>query len=446
MFTSADSSLTKMIIDSMSEGLFAVDKDFKIRMFNKSAERITGFSSKEVLGKFCKFIFRSDHCLHGCPLRLTLEGDKNLDGFETDIQMKNNQRKMVQVNTAILREQGGQPVGGIVTFKEEDVSKIIKEKIDSSADFDGMVGKHSSMRKIFKFVETMAASDENIFITGESGTGKELLANAIKMRSKRHEMPYIKVNCSVSPETLIASELFGHVKGAFTGATQDRVGRFEMAHDGTLMLDEVCEIPMPIQAKILRVIEDGIFERVGDSLTRYSNVRIIAATNKVIDDEVASGAFRNDLFYRLNVIPVHLPPLRERRSDIPHLIQFFINKYNIETGKKIEDIEDSAVGLLMKYDWPGNIRQLENALNYAFSISSSRVIQADSFPIHIQNAKGSASSPKNNNGKHSSGNIEKDLLLKALEENQWSKTKTSKALGIGRTSLWRKMKNLNIEP
>ncbi|MFC1555854.1 sigma-54 interaction domain-containing protein [candidate division KSB1 bacterium] len=357
MLNVPETELLKMISNSMGEGLIAVDKDFKIRLFNRSAEKITGYSSKDAIGKFCKYIFKSEHCIKGCPLRITLETNKRLDSFEVAISTKNNQQKTIQVNTAILQNGNNEPVGGIITFSEKEIFSIIRDKIDSLSDFDGMVGRHSNMHQIFELIETIADSDANVLITGESGTGKELLTNSIQKRSRRQGASYIKVNCSVFPETLLASELFGHVKGSFTGALGDRVGRFEMADGGTIFLDEIGEIPQSVQVQLLRVLQDGTFERIGESVTRKADLRVIASTNKVLEDEIKSGSFREDLYYRLNVIPIHVPPLRERKSDIPYLVKFFINKYNIETGKQIEGIEDSAMEMLKMRSWPGNIRQ-----------------------------------------------------------------------------------------
>jgi len=274
-----------------------------------------------------------------------------------------------------------------------------------------------------------------------SGTGKEMIANAIQATSQRNAKPFIKVNCSVFSPQLLASELFGHVKGAFTGAIKERPGRFEVADGGTLFLDEVCEMPLQTQLQLLRVLQEGTFERVGESITRKVDVRVIAATNKNIKEAIDMGNFREDLFYRLNVIPIEIPPIGERKEDIPHLVKHFIKKYALIYNKNIQDIEDDALELLINYPWPGNVRELENALEYSFARTKDRnTIVFCKLPPNVrENA-----SPFLKKNKLCHSNDETTEIIQLLEKFQWNKTKVAKELGIGRSTLWRRLKELKL--
>ncbi|MCI0513975.1 sigma 54-interacting transcriptional regulator, partial [candidate division KSB1 bacterium] len=323
--------LLQAILNSIGEGLFTVDQDFKITSFNRAAERMTGYTAALVLNKFCKHVFRTDKCQAGCPLALTLEKGENLYDYELYLRAGEIGQLQVKVNTAILFDREHQPVGGVLSFRESTPCSGFVDDLELQAHFEGMVGISQPLREIFTMIAEISDSDASVLIQGESGTGKELVANAIQRRSLRAKMPFIKINCSVFPETLLASELFGHIRGAFTGAQHDRTGRFEAANGGTVFLDEIAEASPQVQVQLLRILQDGTFERIGESGTRRTDVRIIAATNQNLELALKSGKFRDDLFYRLNVIPVFLPPLRERKMDIPLLIQFFINKYRRST-------------------------------------------------------------------------------------------------------------------
>ena len=435
-----DPELLSKILDSMNEGLMTVDKNFKIRVFNKSAEKITGYRAGDTVGKYCKYVFKTESCFSDCPLGITLRTKENVQDFEIEITSSGGMPRKILVNTAILRDEKNLPTGGIVTFRKKEDYKELLDKISSAGDFDGMIGRHPEMVKIFHLIEQISDSDAGILIMGESGTGKEMLADSIQKRSSRAGGPYLKVNCSVFTETLLASELFGHVKGAYTGAHRDRIGRFEMANGGTLFLDEIGEIPHMVQLQLLRILQDGSYERVGESITHYSDVRIIAATNVDLNKAVEMGHFRKDLFYRLNIIPVTVPPLRNRKTDIPELVYFFIRKYDLLAGKNIRSINPAALNALVECDWPGNIRQLENAIEYAFAISEDSVIQKNTLPIHIKK-----SSPEQNDDTLPAGaNPEEEILLRTLRKNKWNQKKTALELGISRTTLWRKLKKINI--
>ncbi len=300
------------------------------------------------------------------------------------------------------------------------------------------------MQEIYDLIEEISDTSAPVLISGESGTGKELVANAIQKSSIRKNEAFIKINCSVFPSNLLASELFGHVKGAFTDAVKDRPGRFELADKGTIFLDEVAEMPLQMQIQLLRVLQEGTFERVGESFTRHTNVRVIAATNVDIKDALKKGKFREDLFFRLNVIPINVPPLRERVEDIPPLIIHFLNKFSLLYKKEIREIEDEALNALMKHTWPGNIRELENVIEYAFVRTTKKnIIEKEKLPANLCECKSDGDLLKYKNGTPSFGKEITDMLV-LLEKHKWNKTAVADELNIGRTTLWRKLKKAGI--
>lgn len=437
-------NLKDHILDSIAEGVFTVDKNFKVNFFNKAAENITGHNREEVNGKFCKHIFRSEFCFSDCPIANVLKSNKNLFDFESSIKTSDGSSKPIKLNAAVLYNEKNEPTGGIVSFRDISELVAIKKSLTKESQFNGMIGHSKQMLAIYDLIQEIADSNAPVFIHGESGTGKELVANAIQKTSIRKDKPYIKINCSVFPSNLLASELFGHVKGAFTDAIKDRPGRFELADKGTLFLDEVAEMPLQMQIQLLRVLQEGTYERVGESLTHYSDVRIIAATNINIEDALHKGKFREDLFYRLNVIPIHIPPLRERPEDIIPLINHFLTKFSLFYKKEINEIEEEAIDLLINYPWPGNIRELENVIEYSFvrSINKNK-IEAAKLPQSIINYK--PQHIKNQNLKvFPSASQEKTEMIMLLEKHKWNKSSAAKELGIGRTTLWRKIKQLGI--
>ena len=430
----------RIIFDSLHEGLYSVDKNFKVTGFNRAAERITGYRRDEVLGRYCRHVFQTDRCVQGCPLSYSLEIKENVRNY--DLVLKNKEKKAVpvRVNAAIFNDTDNEPVGGVVIFRtvvEPDPGnggKLLRR------EFEGIVGQNHQMHEIYTLIEEIRDSDAGVMIQGESGTGKELIANAVQNTSLRRNKPYVKVNCSVFPHDLLASELFGHVKGAFTDAHRDRVGRFEMANGGTLFLDEIAEADARIQVQLLRVLQEGTFERVGESVTRKVDVRVIAATNLRIQEAIAKGRFREDLYYRLNVIPINLPPLRDRKDDIPLLIDHFLKKLSIQNGKKILEINDIAMALLMDYEWPGNIRELENVIEYAHTRTRGSVVTEDRLPPHFQ------SGPKVAGFRKTAGVpvSEAERIRDALEKSHWNRSRAAEMLEIGRATLWRKMKSYGL--
>ncbi|MHB2149091.1 sigma-54 interaction domain-containing protein [Calditrichota bacterium LG25] len=436
---------TEIILDSLGEGLFTVDKNFRVQTINRAAERLLGIKREKSLGDFCKNVFRTVRCYGECPIQKVLEENKNVFDLENEMTHVSGRRLKVQLNAAVLREENGEPIGGVISFRDMTHLEEIHKNLFSRTNFYGIIGTHKSMQEIYDLIEEVADSDSSVLIQGESGTGKELIANAIQKTSKRRDKPFIKVNCSVFPPDLLASELFGHVKGAFTDAVKDRVGRFEMADGGTIFLDEIAEMPLQMQVHLLRVLQEGTFERVGESVTRKVNVRVIAATNKDIRKEMRAGRFREDLYYRLNVIPIYAPPLRERKCDIPHLVRYFMQKFSMITGKKIKEIDDEAMDLLLSYEWPGNVRELENSIEYAFARTKGKIIHASKLPPNVRlNTRCLGKTAETFKGQSLPETSELQLIRHTLEKVKWNRSKAAQILGMGRTTLWRKMRQYGL--
>jgi len=425
------------ILDSIGEGLFTVDKNFKINFFNRAAEQITGYKREEVINQFCKYVFKCELCETKCPIGLILESSNPLYDFRSNIEIKDGSRKPIKLNAAILKNETNEPIGGVISFRDLSEIDSVKKYTSSSGNFLGIVGHGKAMKDIFKLIQEIADSDATVLIQGESGTGKEMVANAIQVTSGRRGKPFVKVNCAVFPETLLASELFGHIKGAFTDAVRDRLGRFEMANEGTIFLDEIAEMPLLTQVQLLRVLQEGTFERVGESISRKTDVRIIAATNLKIVEALKNGKLREDLYYRLNVIPIIIPPLRERREDIPHLVSSFIKEYSKVYTKFIMDIDDNALEVLMNYPWPGNVRELENVIEFMVVRAKNEILKLENLPSGIK------PTINQNNAVEEFKRENISDLYQLLEKHKWNKTKVAEELGIGRTTLWRMLKNIN---
>lgn len=425
------------ILDSMPEGVYVVDKEFKIVFVNKSASDITGTKPSEVIGRVCRTFCKSERCQIGCPITEVIRTGKNIIDLESSLQDSEGNIIPIKLNAAILKDEKDEPIGGIISFRKNSIVNF-DQYLKSQDHFYGIVGRSKAMRELYKAIQEISRSDANVIITGETGVGKEMVANAIKETSLRREKIFVKVNCAALPDTLLASELFGHVKGAFTDAVKDRVGRFEYANGGTIFLDEITEIPINMQTRLLRVIQEGTFERLGESVERKVNVRIIAATNKAIPEEIKANRFREDLFYRLNVIPLQIPPLRERKEDIVFLVNYFLRKYADKYGKKIETTDTETMEVLFNHNWPGNVRELENVIEYAFVRSKREdYLCICCLPPSIRDSK---KCDKVLNIKEIEEDEKTETLLVLLRQNNWNKTKVAKILGIDRSTVHRMLK------
>jgi len=431
------------ILNSIGDGVFTVDTNFRITNFNPSAERITGFRREEVMGKLCHTIFRSQLCGTGCPLRRTIETGENVSDFEMEIVNSGGELVPVYVSTALLVDDEGEIIGGVETFRDLSLLKDLRRELREVYSFSNIIGKNSKMQDIFNLIKMVSQTASTVLVQGETGTGKDLIARAIHHNSPRRDGPFVKVSCAALPETLLESELFGHKRGAFTGAVKDKPGRFSLANGGTIFLDEVAEIPVGVQAKLLRVLEEQEFEPLGSTSSVKVDVRIIAATNRKLGEAIREGKFREDLYYRLNVLTVSLPSLRERSDDIPLLIGHFIEKYNREMDKRIGTVSQDAMDLLLDYPWPGNVRQLEHAIEHAFIHCTGSVIDTAHLPQEIRPAEMEAGR-RFSKRPYSLQQIEREAIVSSLKMNKWDRGLTARALKISRTTLWRKMKRYGI--
>ena len=432
------------IFNSNIEGTFTIDKDWNITSFNDSAVKITGHKKSESIGKKCWEIFNSAICRNGCHMEQTMQKGKTMIGNELEILNKNGTRIPIRVNSGILLNNKGEKVGAVETFIDISEIKNLSSHLDEKFKYENIVGKNKEIKQIISVLESVAQTDSSVLITGESGTGKEIAARAIHLNSGRRAGPFIAINCSAFAETLIESELFGHEKGAFTGAIKTKVGRFELAQGGTLFLDEIGDLSIAAQTKFLRVLETREFERVGGNKTIKLNARIIAATNKILSEEILAGKFREDLFYRINVMNVHLPPLRERKDDLPLLVNHFIEQFNLKFGKNIKQFSSSAYDYIEEYEWPGNIRELENVIEHCFILCNGDIIQAEHLPKRLKSIANTNFGKTNQNEANNFKAVEKELIMSVLNRNNQNRTKSAKELGVDPSTLWRKMKKLEI--
>lgn len=433
------------IFNSNIEGTFTIDEDWNITSFNTSAEKITGYSKEEAVGKKCWEIFKSNVCRNGCHMEQTMELGKSTIGNELEIINKNGEKIAIRVNSGILLDNENRKIGAVETFI--DLSEIVNltAHLTEKFRFQNIMGRNKEMEKIYSILENVSQTDSTVLITGESGTGKELAARAIHLNSSRRAGPFVAINCSAFVESLIESELFGYEKGAFTGAVKTKIGKFEIAKGGTLFLDEIGDLSGAVQTKLLRVIETREYERVGGNDILKLDARIIVATNKNLNEEIKSGKFREDLFYRINVINIHLPPLRERLDDLPLLVNSFIIKYNQIFNKSIKHFSTAAYDKLLHYDYRGNIRELENIVEHCFILCDSDIIGPEHLPERIRGFEKPVTDENNINSREVFREKEKEIIINLLRKNNGSRSKTAEELGINPSTLWRKMKKLGID-
>jgi PAS domain S-box-containing protein len=439
-----DRSLTRLILDSIADGVFTVDREGRITSFNRAAEQITGVSKKEAIGQYCHEIFRANICFDACPLKHTAKTSESIINLEVNILNRQNQEIPISISTAILKDPQGKVVGAVETFRDLSLIAQLRKEISKGYTFQDIVSRSKAIGELLRILPDVAESEATIIIQGESGTGKELFATAIHNLSPRKQGPLIKVNCGALPETLLESELFGYKKGAFTDAKRDKPGRFKQAEGGTLFLDEVGDLSKGIQVKFLRVLEQKEYEPLGSNLTERANVRIVAATHRDLASLVEQGDFREDLFYRLNVMKLEIPPLRDRREDIPLLIDHFIGKLNKKTGKQIRSVSKGAMRLMLEHSYPGNVRELENIIEHAFILCKGIEIKVTHLPRYLLVSAGSGLS-RESIGIQRLEDLEKGVILDALERHKGDRGRAAEELGVHRSTLWRKMKKHGIE-
>jgi PAS domain S-box-containing protein len=433
-----------IIFNSIADGVFTTDGEGRITFFNKAAEEITGFLSDEAIGRYCYEIFRADICQSRCVLKEVLKTEKEIIDFPVTILNKNGKKIPISISAAVLRDEKGEVIGGVETFRDLSVIEELKKELSQQYTFGDIVSKNHLIRDIFNVLPNISESDSTVLIQGASGTGKELFAKAIHSLSLRKNRPFIKVNCGALPDTLLESELFGYERGAFTDAKKDKPGRFALANGGTIFLDEVGDMSPSLQVKLLRVLQEKEYEPLGSTISKKTDVRIIAATNKDLAKLLTEGKFRDDLYYRLNVVKIDLPPLSQRREDIPLLIDAFVRKFNVKMGKKISGVSDRALRLLLRYDYPGNVRELENIIEHAFVLCGKDRIELECLPKEIAGSQRETTSPLATEEESPFDQAEAEVIEKALKKHGGDRSKTADELGIGRTTLWRKIRKYGL--
>jgi PAS domain S-box-containing protein len=444
MKTKGPDKFFNVILSSIADGVFTTDNDGKITFMNKAGEEITGFSSKEAIGHYCFDVFRADICQARCALKETLKTKKEIINLSATILRKGGQKVPISISTAVLKDEKGRIIGGVETFRDLSAIEELKKELSQKYTLGDIISKNHLIQDIFNILPNIAESDSTVLIQGASGTGKELLAKAIHNLSRRKTKSFIKVNCGALPDTLLESELFGYVKGAFTDAKKDKPGRFALAHEGTIFLDEVGDMSPALQVKLLRVLQEKEYEPLGSTSARKTDVRIIAATNRDLSTLVSDGKFRDDLFYRLNVVKIDLPLLSQRREDIPLLIDAFIQKFNAKMGKQISGLSDQALRLLLKHDYPGNVRELENIIEHAFVLCGGDRIDVECLPRELTMRQEETDSFVSVKEQHPFEKAEAEIVKRILEKNRGNKVKAAWELGISRATLWRKMKRYGL--
>ena len=437
-----------IILDSIADGVFTVDLEWKITSFNRAAKEITGIKKHEAIGRHCWEVFRASICEQGCKLRKTMETGYPFVNQSIFIVNSAGERIPVSISTALLKNNKGKIIGGVETFRDLSVVEELRKELADKHTFHDIISKSKEMKRLFGMLELIAESDTTVLIEGESGTGKELFAKAIHSVSNRRKAPLITINCSSIPDTLLESELFGYKAGAFTDAKKDKPGRLALAEGGTLFLDEIGDISQLLQVKLLRVLQDKIYEPLGSISSFKANVRIVAATNKNLEKLVKNGAFRDDLYYRINVVKLLLPPLRKRKEDISLLSEHFIRKFNRLNDRNILKISSEALSIIISHNFPGNIRELENIIEYASLVCKKTVLGIEHLPEYLRQQSDNTKTglfgvlPQKEFSFH---DIEKKFIIEALRENSWNRSVTARKLGIHTTTLWRKIKRLKLE-
>ena len=443
---------TNAILESISDGVFTVDLSWRITSFNRAAEATTGIKRREAIGRHCSEVFRSSMCEEDCALKHSIKTGKPVVGKSCYIITADGERIPISVSTAIMRDAKGKVVGGAETFRDLSEVETLRQELAGRFHMGDLVSHSPLMQRVFEVLPAIAASPSTVLVLGESGTGKELVARTIHSLSPHGKGPFIAVNCGALPDTLLESELFGYKAGAFTGATRDKPGRFALARGGTILLDEIGEMSPALQVRLLRVLQERTFEPLGSTRSEATDARVIVATNKDLAGLVRQGAFREDLYYRVNVVRVELPPLRRRKEDIPLIVEQFVTRFNRVHQKSISGVGVEALSLLMAYDWPGNVRELENVIERAFVLCSAGSIGIEHLPAELTRPGGDMTEmpgisdrvPSRPDMRKARNIIEAETIRKALEHTGGNRLAAARELGIHKTTLFRKMKQLGI--
>jgi PAS domain S-box-containing protein len=429
-----------VILDCVADGVFTVNRQWVVTFFNKAAERITGVARADALGRHCFEVLRADMCAEDCALRQTMMTGQRVVGRQVTIHRADGHRLPISVSTAVLREGDGTVVGGVETIRDLSQIEDLRRKLLRRYTVSNIIARSAKMRELLATLPLFAQSDATCLIQGESGTGKEIFARAIHKASKRARGPFVAVNCGALPDTLLETELFGHEAGAFTDAKKARLGRFATAKGGTLFLDEIGDVSAPLQVRLLRVLQEKEYQPLGSDRTHKTDVRVIAATNKPLEELVDEGLFRSDLYYRINIASFVLPPLRQRPEDVPLLVEHFIARHAPRAGKEISGLSQEVLTAFMSHSWPGNVRELENAVEYATILCPGGQITAHHVPQYLCPETHLLPQPEQGTLAEWEGRV----IVEAFRRHRGHRGATAKELGISKTTLWRKLKKLGL--
>lgn len=432
-----------VILESIADGVFTIDQDWRVTSFNRAAEEITGIRREEAVGQPCKDVLKADVCENGCALRQTMTTGQPVINKPVHIVDAQGRRKSITISSALLKDREGQIIGGVETFRDMTVVEELRKQLRKQYCCEDIISRSHNVQQLFDILPRVAESDCMVLIEGETGTGKELFARALHSLSPRQENPFVAVNCSALPDTLLESELFGYKAGAFTDAKQDKPGRFALAQGGTLFLDEIGDVSPAVQVRLLRVLQDKTYEPVGGIETIEADVRVVTATNRNLAELVDKSVFRKDLFYRINVVRFELPPLRERKEDIPLLVDHFISRFNALYGKEICCVSNDALAELLSHDFPGNIRELENIIEHCFVLCHGQLIESSDLPDSVRR-------PEHRGGEDlqeikTLRQMEKMMIEQSLRRHEGNRAAAARELGINPSTLFRKLKSLQID-
>ncbi len=429
--------LARIIVDSISDGVFTVDPQFTITYFNKAAERITGFRADQAIGKHCFEIFRTEICHTHCAIRDTLSSYEPVENVRVTIITQDGREVPISLSTEALRDESGQIVGVVEFFRDLTEVEHVRERFEQDRILEAIVSGSPAVRRLIQMLPNIAESECNVTVRGPSGSGKELFAEAIHKLSPRRYGPYIKLNCAALPATLLESEMFGYVKGAFTDARRDKPGLFSLANGGTLLLDEIGEMDVSLQVKLLRVLANGEYQPLGSTRTLRTDARVIAATNADLKAAIAEGRFREDLYFRINVVSIEIPPLRERPEDVPLLVEHFMERVRQKIRKPVRQVAPRTLGVLQRYPFPGNVRELQNAIEHAFVMCEGEELLPEHLPTHIIDEVELGAHPL-------PPGSERQMIEEALRRHQGNRSAAASELRMHRSTLWRKLKSYGL--
>ena len=436
--------LFRVILSSIADGVFTVNSERIITSFNRAAEKITGIPASQAIGKHCQDVFHSDIC-ENCLIKGTLE--TGIDAIDRPVNIINSQGEKIpiSISTAVLKDEEGNALGAVETFRDLSTIEHLRKELSRNYSLEDIISKSPKMHKLFSILPDIAESESTVLIQGPSGSGKELFARAIHNLSPRKKSNYVVINCGTLPAQLFESEIFGYVKGAFTDARKDKKGKLAAVNGGTVFFDEIGELPLSIQVKLLRLLQEREYEPLGSTETIKADIRIVAATNKDLKKLVAQAKFRDDLYFRLAVVKFELPPLKDKREDIPYLVDHFINKFNAKTGKKIISVSPNVMSTLMSHDFPGNIRELENIIEHGFVLCRGSIIKREHLPPELIRIEKDSEVNKDILSTPVTESIdEQNQIIATLRNCGGVISNAAEELGVHRTTLWRKIKRYNI--